>query len=86
MYPIEPAPLTGPRAPRLSPDSPLVITATDLLNRHVAEVGSGMCEGCGEPYPCGPGAHAAAVCMAAGLTAEDIGLSHHPSRPALAAA
>jgi hypothetical protein len=86
MHPIEPAPLTGPLAPRLSPDSPLVITATDLLNWHVAEVGSSMCHGCGAPYPCGPGVHAAAVCMAAGLTPEDVGLPKDTPRRALAAA
>jgi hypothetical protein len=86
MYPIEPAPLTGPLAPRLSPDSPLVITAADLLNRHKAEVGTSMCHGCGEPYPCGPGVHAAAVCLAAGLTPQDMGVSPDVSPRALVAA
>ncbi len=86
MYPVEPAPLTGPLAPRLSPESPLVITATDLLNRHVAEIGTSMCHSCGEPYPCGAGAHAAAVCLAAGLTARAVDLTPDGSRRELAAA
>jgi hypothetical protein len=79
---ITPAPLTGPLAPRLSPDSRLVAAATDLLGRHTAEAGT--CQGCGDPYPCGAGVHAVAVCLAAGLTPEAVGLPPEAARWELA--
>jgi hypothetical protein len=71
---IEPAPLTGPAAPRLNPDSSLVIAAFDLLARHTADQAESTCQYCGEGYPCPTGIHAALVCRAAGLDLESIGL------------
>jgi hypothetical protein len=64
---VTPAPLTGPLAPRLQPDSYLVAAARDLLARHSATAAEGWCTRCDEAYPCPPAVHAAQVCQAAGL-------------------
>ena len=69
---VTPAPLTGPQAPRLEPDSHLVEGARDLVARHRASVVDGRCERCEEPYPCAMAAHAAQVCLAAGLDPDSI--------------
>jgi hypothetical protein len=62
---VEPAPLSGPEAPRLDPGSRLVTAAVDLLARHTADAGT--CRTCGAGFPCPPGIHASAVCQAAGI-------------------
>lgn len=64
---VTPAPLSGPLAPRLKPDSDLVEAARDLVARHRASVVDGRCERCDEPYPCQMAAHAAQVCVAGGV-------------------
>ena len=64
---VTPAPLTGPLAPRLRPDSHLVVAARDLLARHGTSTADGWCLRCDESYPCPPAIHAAQVCRAAGL-------------------
>jgi hypothetical protein len=67
MDPVTPAPLTGPLAPRLHPDSHLVDAAADLFVRHSAAMVDGWCTRCDQPYPCPPAIHAAQVCQAAGV-------------------
>lgn len=57
---VEPAPLSGPTAPRLPKGSTLATVAADLLARHTADDGD-TCRACGEEYPCAAGTHAAAV-------------------------
>ena len=64
---VTPAPLTGPLAPRLRPDSHLVAAARDLVARHQASVVDGRCQRCEEAYPCAMADHAAHVCLAAGV-------------------
>jgi hypothetical protein len=64
---VTPAPLTGPLAPRLRPESHLVAAARDLYARHSAETVDGWCARCDEAYPCPPAIHAAQVCEAAGV-------------------
>jgi hypothetical protein len=75
MNVVSPAPMSGPFAPRLSPDSPLVHAARDLVVRHGATAPrEGHCLSCGRPYPCPSIVHAALVCGAAGLEPEAMGL------------
>ena len=71
---VTPAPMTGPLAPRLSPDSPLVASARELVARHRAAVVDERCDWCADVYPCPPTIHAALVCLAAGLDPQAIGL------------
>jgi hypothetical protein len=74
---VSPAPMSGPSAPRLSPDSPLVIAARDLVVRHGATAPrGGHCLSCSRPYPCPSIVHAALVCRAAGLDPAAMGLPH----------
>ncbi len=72
---VTPAPLSGPEAPRLRPDSHLVEAARDLVARHRASLVDGRCQRCEEPYPCAMAGHAAHVCLAGGLDPETIALS-----------
>jgi hypothetical protein len=81
---IEPAPLSGPQAPQLDPQSALVAAAEALLERHTAEETGSACRACGGAYPCEAGMHAALVCRAAGLAPESIGLPAEASRWELA--
>ena len=67
MDQVTPAPPTGPLAPRLSPDSHLVLAARDLLARHSGATVDGWCPRCEQAYPCPAAIHAAQVCQAAGL-------------------
>jgi hypothetical protein len=76
---VTPAPLTGPLAPRLRPDSHLVVAARDLLALHSASEADGWCLRCEQAYPCPPAVHAAQVCQAAGLD-----LPAEPAAPAQA--
>jgi len=69
---VTPAPLNGPLAPRLSPDSSLVVAARDLVARHRAV--DDRCPRCADAYPCPPTVHAALVCLAAGLDPQAVGL------------
>ena len=64
---VTPAPSTGPLAPRLSPDSHLVLAARDLLARHSGDAVENWCQRCDVSYPCPPAVHAAQVCRAAGI-------------------
>jgi hypothetical protein len=84
MDAIEPAPPSGPLAPLLDPDSQLVATALDLLQRHTAELASSICKSCGAEYPCESGVHAALVCRAAGLDPDSMGRPDALSRYGLA--
>jgi hypothetical protein len=81
---IEPAPLTGPAAPRLDPESPLVTAAVALLGRHTVDEAERTCRSCGESYPCDSGVHAVFVCRAAGLDLASVGLPAEASRWELA--
>jgi hypothetical protein len=67
---VEPAPLSGPSALRLDPESALVTGALDLLARHTKD--GLVCRGCMNPYPCQARAHAKLVCLAAGLDPESL--------------
>ena len=71
---VRPAPMTGPLAPRLSPDSPLVASARELVVRHRDTVADDRCGWCADVYPCPPTIHAALVCLAAGVDPHAIGL------------
>jgi hypothetical protein len=73
---VTPAPPTGPLAPRLSPDSHLVVAARDLLARHGGATVDGWCQHCEQAYPCPPAIHAAQVCQAAGLDPAEPPASH----------
>lgn len=68
---VEPAPLYGPWAPQLDPDSSLVRAAADLLAAHLPLGNAGseaVCARCGEGFPCPAAVHASFVCRAAGIT------------------
>jgi hypothetical protein len=69
---VEPAPLSGPYAPRLDPQGPLVAGAIDLLARHTADPDRGICRACMNPYPCQARRDAKVVCLAAGVDLESL--------------
>ena len=85
MDDVTPAPLTGPLAPRLRPDSPLVSAARELVVAHRAGDPDANCARCEDPYPCPPTIHAALVCLAAGLDPQAVGLPPEASQWELAA-
>ena len=82
---VTPAPMTGPLAPRLRPDSPMVASARELVARHRASAPDGQCQWCTDVYPCPPTVHAALVCLAAGLEPHAIGLPPEAANWQLAA-
>jgi hypothetical protein len=50
--------------PVVPPDSPLAVTARELLAAHTPPEGEELCPRCQEPDPCPTARHASIVCLA----------------------
>ncbi|MEV0268172.1 hypothetical protein AB0H43_05295 [Hamadaea sp. NPDC050747] len=63
------------RSPVVAPDSPLAVTARELLAAHTPPEGSTTCPRCEVPDPCAIARHASIVCLAARDPAEETALA-----------